>query len=210
MARTGIYALVSGLVVVALLIVSAQFASKEPPPPVLPAGSEGIVIENPPEPVPQFAFYDQDGKKFTEQAFKGKWSLWFFGYTNCPDVCPTSMMVMNQVAKYNDLPDTQFVFTSVDPKRDKPAALKEFVTHFNPKFIGTSGEKAEIDKFVETFGVVYGFEGDTNTDDYVVTHFGAIYIIGPKGVSRAYVLPPHDYKRVLDTYLLVRNHYEKS
>ena len=138
--------------------------------------------------------------------FQGKWSLVFFGYTNCPDVCPTTMSVLEKLKRKTSTPkDTQYVFVSVDPSRDTPKVLKEFVAYFDEDFIGVTGPKAELDKFKETFGVIYDYEGDTASDEYIVNHFAAIYVISPDGKQVGYVLPPHSVEQVSEAYNLMRN-----
>jgi len=183
--------------------------TSEPDPLEVPASIQGLIVDSPATKLPAFKLTDHNGDSFDVSRFKNKWSMVFFGFTNCPDVCPTSLTIMDKVSKKADLPDNmQYVFVSVDPKRDTPDKLKSFVEYFNEKFIGATGPKAEIDKFQEPLGVVYGFEGDTNSEDYNVNHFAAIYIIDPKGRERAYILPPHSEKQVSDAFELVYNYYK--
>lgn len=168
---------------------------------------EGVIVESPPTPLPDFQMTTHEGKPFTKKDYLGKWSIVFFGYANCPDVCPTTLTALNQVAQMPNLPDTQFVFHTVDPKRDTVEKLAGFIEFFNEDFIAVTGPKSEIDKFAEPLGVIYDFEGDTSKDDYIVTHFAAVYIIDPKARLRAYVLPPHNEERVGDVYIKVREYY---
>ena len=198
------------LVVVGLAIMLPSFLNdSEPPLAEIPSDLEGVIIDSPATKLPQFKLVDHNKKAFTNENLKGQWSLVFFGYTNCPDVCPTSLSVMNQVSQKAETPkDTQYVFISVDTQRDTPDQLKGFVTYFNENFIGVSGKKSEIDKFKEPLGVIYDFEGDTNSDEYIVTHFAAVYLIDPNGNERAYVLPPHSVDQVSRAYQIIRKHYD--
>ena len=196
---------VAGLAV----IVPTFFMSSEPEKLQLPDALQGVFIDSPPMPIPEFTLTNHNNQPFTKNNFRGKWSLVFFGFTNCPDVCPTSMSVLNKVSKLQGVPeDTQYVFVSVDGKRDTPEKLKEFVSFFNDKFIGAAGTDAELEKFEEPLGVIYDFEGDTSTDDYNVTHFAAIYIMDPSGNQRAYILPPHSVAQVGEAYKLIYQHYK--
>ncbi len=198
------------LISLLFLIVGVSIAgcSGEPAPLKVPDSLRGLIIDSPATKLPDFMFTDHNGKAFDKSRFKNKWSLVFFGYTNCPDVCPTSLTIMDKVSKRAGLPDNmQYVFVSVDPKRDTPEKLKDFVGHFNAKFIGATGPKAELDKLQEPLGVIYDYDGDTNSDDYVVNHFAAIYIIDPNGRERAYILPPHNEKLVGDAFALVYDYY---
>jgi len=191
------------------IVLPTFFMSSEPTPLKIPPELQGVFVDSPATVLPAFTLTDHNGEKFDNSRFKGKWSLVFFGFTNCPDVCPTSMTVLDKVSQRDEIPaDTQYVFISVDPKRDTPDKLKDFVGFFNEKFIGVSGEKAEIDKFKDPLGVIYDFEGDTSTEDYNVTHFAAIYIIDPQGRERAYVLPPHSVDQVAKAYQLVYEYYK--
>ena len=197
------------LIIAGFAILIGACSKSEPPPLKVPDAIKGLIVDSPPTKLPAFKFVDHNGKVFDNSRFKDKWSMVFFGYTNCPDVCPTSLTVMDKVSKQPGLPENiQYVFVSVDPKRDTPDKLKDFVEYFNAKFIGATGDKSEIDKFQEPLGVIYDFEGDTSSDDYIVTHFAAIYIIDPQGRERAYVLPPHKDTQVGDAFRLVYNYYK--
>ncbi|MDH5257517.1 MAG: SCO family protein [Gammaproteobacteria bacterium] len=198
------------LFVSALLFVNLGCSmNAEPEPLKVPSNLQGLIIDSPATKLPDFKFVDHNNKHFDKTRFENKWSLVFFGYTNCPDVCPTSLSIMDKVSKQSKLPENmQYVFVSVDPKRDTPEKLKGFVEYFNPKFVGATGAKVEIDKFQEPLGVIYDFEGDTNSDDYIVNHFAAIYIIDPKSRERAYILPPHSLKQVGEAFNLVYDYYK--
>lgn len=191
------------------IILPSYLTNHEPAILEIPGDLQGIVIDSPATILPKFKLIDHNQQPFDNNNLKGHWSMVFFGYTNCPDVCPTTMRVMNQISQLPLTPkDTQYVFISIDPKRDTPEQLKKFVTYFNPDFTGVSGDKSEIDKFKDSLGVVYDFEGDVNSEDYIVNHFAAIYLIDPDGNERAYVLPPHSEDQVSRAYQLIRSHYE--
>ncbi|MDH5230327.1 MAG: SCO family protein [Gammaproteobacteria bacterium] len=196
------------IIAVIFLGITWFFIAEEPPILKLPNDWEGIIIESPPTPAPTFTFTQHNGKAFSEKDFLNKWSLIFFGYTNCPDVCPNAMRVFAQMAQDPKLPATEFIFATVDPKRDNTSRIAEFVNFFGKDFIGLTGDKKEIDKFARPFGVIYDYEGDVNSPDYIVTHFAAIYVIDPKARLRAYILPPHNKIRVQEAYELIRNYYE--
>jgi len=191
-----------------LLLIPTFFMGGEPKPPVMPKELVGVFIDSPAVQLPDFTFVDHNEQEFKKENFLGKWSLVFFGYTNCPDVCPTSLSILDKVARDKNTPDdVQYIFASVDPKRDTPKILKEYVDYFNEKFIGVTGESEELNKFKEPLGVIYDYEGDTNSDDYIVNHFAAIYIIDPSGKQRAYILPPHKVSQVGKAFRLIYDHY---
>ncbi len=138
---------------------------------------------------------------------KGSWNLMFFGFTNCPDICPTTLMTMKQVAKRLPQQDIRYLFVSLDPKRDTSEKLKDYMDFYNPEFIALNGDKNEIDKLSQATGVIYDFDGDTSGDDYLVNHYAAILVIDPQARLRAHILPPHSVDKVADAIIKLSNHY---
>jgi len=192
----------------ALILLPTLFLDDEPELPTLPQTLKGVFVDSPSVELPKFSMTDHNGNPVTNSMFIGKWSLVFFGYTSCPDVCPTTMAVMEKLKRDKATPkDTQYIFVSVDPKRDTAEVLKEYVTYFSDDFVGVTGPRKEIDKFKEPLGVVYDYEGDTSSDEYIVNHFAAIYLIDPNGKQRAYILPPHSLQQVSEAYQLIHSHY---
>jgi protein SCO1/2 len=131
--------------------------------------------------LPDFNLIDHSETQFTNNDFKGYWNFIFSGYTNCPDICPNTLSQMTQI--YNQLEPsirrkTQFVFFSVDPKRDTPEHLTKYLDYFHQDFVGISGETAEIDRLIKSLGGIYSL----NTEEgeyYSVDHSGRIFIVGP-------------------------------
>ncbi|MDH5544318.1 MAG: SCO family protein [Gammaproteobacteria bacterium] len=180
----------------------------EPPKLALPEDLKGVIIDSPPADIGEFALSTHKDEIFSRKNLLGKWTVLFPGYTNCPDVCPNSMRVMDQMYKQEGLPEgTQFVFMTVDPLRDTVNVMNDFVYYFNENIIGITGEKAEIDKLTQLLGVIYDYEGDMSTGDYIVNHGASVYFIDPLGRERAYVLPPHDVERVTRAFRLVTDYY---
>jgi protein SCO1/2 len=195
-----------GVMIIAAVGLVLGLMEREPEPLTFP-DMEGVIVESPPTPMPDFKMTDQDGKPFTTADYLGKWSLVFFGYTNCPDFCPTSMVGLQRVSQKENMPETQYVFHTVDPDRDDVATMKDFIEFFGEDFVAVTGDKSEIDKFAAPLGVIYDLENETDKKDYVVNHYGALYIIDPKARLRAYLLPPHEPKRISEVYLKVREYY---
>ncbi len=134
-------------------------------------------------PLPEFKLFHHSGSEFSEQNFQGKWNLIFIGYTHCPDVCPLTLTEIDKI--YSAIPENmqskfQVVLFSVDPKRDTPAHLAEYVSHFNDDFVGITGEKPEIDKLVKSLGGIYAIN-DEDPEYYSVDHSGRIFIVNPQG-----------------------------
>ncbi|MGM0593762.1 MAG: SCO family protein [Pseudomonadota bacterium] len=185
----------------------------EPTPP-LPTALQPVV---PPEirQLEPFALTDIEQETFDLSRLQGKWTLMFFGYTHCPDICPTTLTTLRGVAREleqtpGDSTDTQFVFVSVDPKRDRLDHLKAYVRHFHPDFIAATGDKAEIDRLVRQLGAVYIFDGDTSGENYIVNHSAGIAVIDPQGRWVGRFNPPHEVKRIVDNLRRLRDHFEPN
>lgn len=133
---------------------------------------------------PEFTFADASGKVSANTDFSGKFLLVFFGFTNCPDVCPTTLSEVAQVM--DDLgPEAarvQPLFISVDPDRDRKLGLADFTAAFHPAIIGLAGTEAETRAAAESFKIFYARESDpAGPDGYTMSHSPALYLIGPEG-----------------------------
>lgn len=131
-----------------------------------------------------FTLTDQNGRRVTEKDFLGKYMLAFFGYTYCPDVCPTELQVM--MAALDALgPDgslVQPVFISIDPERDTPEVLKSYVENFGPRLIGLTGTAEEVAATAKAYRVYYAKSDSTpSSTDYLMDHSSIIYLMGPDG-----------------------------
>jgi protein SCO1 len=129
-----------------------------------------------------FALSTADGARVTERTFHGKWLLVYFGYTHCPDVCPTTLSSMALALQgLGPLADkVQPLFITVDPARDKPAMLAEYVKDFDPRFIGLTGDAREIAAAAREFHVYYAVR-QLGNDEYVIDHSSYIYVLDPDG-----------------------------
>jgi protein SCO1/2 len=199
-------------VVIALLVIGAMAAAvwwqRGAQPRLPPAELESVILSEP-RPLEPFTLVDHDGKSLTPEQLKGHWTLLFFGYTHCPDICPTTLAVLKGVAqKLESDPEltasTRTLFVSVDPKRDTPEQLKQYITYFNPAFVAATGSRNEIDNLTMQVGAVYMFEGDTSRDDYIVNHSATILLIDPQGRFYARFNAPHTASGIADTYRRVR------
>jgi protein SCO1/2 len=196
-----------GLTVLLILgLVISLFQAKEPPPLEFDSAM-GVPIISPPVPLPEVSLLNQDGQPFTEQQLKGKWNLLFFGYTNCPDICPTTLQTMSLVADELNRDDLNYIFITVDPKRDTVATMKKYVSYFHPDFKGLTGDKAEIDKLTKALGIIYEYDGDIENNDYIVNHYGAILVVDPQARLRAHILPPHPNQKIIDAVETIIDYY---
>jgi protein SCO1/2 len=138
----------------------------------------------------------------------------FFGYTNCPDVCPTTLKVMQQVwkmlpAKQNEKGHPRLYFVSVDPDRDSLSTLKKYVKYFNPEFTGVTGKLDELDKLTGQIGILYGYEDKNSGTDknYTVNHSAQLILFDPRGRMRAVFSPPHEAKTIAANFQTIRLFY---
>lgn len=161
-----------------------------------------------------FNLLDHNGQTFSPVQLKGQWSFLFFGFTNCPDVCPTALKVMQSVwntlpTKTGDKGHPKLYFVSVDPDRDKPETLKHYVQYFHPEFNGVTGKLDELDKLTNQIGILYGYDEKENDKDieYTVNHSAQIILIDPKGRMRAVISPPHDPKTIAANFQTIRIFY---
>ena len=148
------------------------------------------------------------GTAFTLDSLKGKWSLLFFGYTNCPDVCPTTLQTLTQVDKQisentTDDHQMQVVFVSVDPERDTPERLAQYVPYFNQSFIGVTGKQTEINRLTQQLGILHLRVESNDDQNYLVDHTSSILLFNPSGELRALFSVPHKAKDIADDVLKI-------
>ncbi|WP_298245761.1 SCO family protein [uncultured Bradyrhizobium sp.] len=129
-----------------------------------------------------FQLTDQHGKAVTDKNLKGKPTLIFFGYTHCPDVCPTSLFEISEVlrAMGKDADRVNAIFISVDPERDTPATMKDYLSSFDPHLEGLSGDPAETAKVITSYRV-YAKKVPTKDGDYTMDHTALIYLMDRDG-----------------------------
>lgn len=128
-----------------------------------------------------FILVDQNGKTVTDETYQGSFLLVAFGYTNCPDICPTTLFNMERALDFlgADATKVRPLFISVDPERDTPAHLKEYMSSFGPTFVGLTGPAAHIASVAAKYGIKYAKV--SNSTGYSVDHTAAIFLMGPDG-----------------------------
>jgi len=139
-----------------------------------------------PRALTDFRMETAQGEPFTRADLEGRWSLMFFGFTNCPDVCPDTLAMLSQsmdqlrLMRREELP--QVVFVSVDPERDQGALLADYVRWFDEEFVAVTGAEEQLQALTRQLGIVYYRENpDENTGFYNVDHSAAVMIIDPQG-----------------------------
>jgi protein SCO1/2 len=179
-----------------------------------------FIVLDVPVPLPEFVLTDHNGNRFTPLNFRRKWTFIFFGYTNCPDVCPMALSDLDAVYRSLEERDaltdrkyrtaTQFVFVSVDPDRDPPSHLKEYVSFFNKNFIGVTGPLKVIDAIARPMGVSYRRIPGQDKGDYLIDHSASFLLIDALGRLRAIFQPPHEPEKIADAFITIRRFYGAS
>ena len=154
-----------------------------------------------------FALTDPAGKTRTLADFRGKAVVVFFGYTQCPDVCPTTMSTLAETMKLlgADADRVQVVFITIDPERDTPALLAEYVPAFDKRFIGLSGDAAATERVAKEFKVIYQKQPGPTPSTYTMDHSAGVFMFDPAGRLRLYAghaqtpdLYAHDLRALLN------------
>jgi len=161
----------------------------------------GAVL-SPARKLPDFSLIDAQGRQFGSADLNGHWSLMFFGYTNCPDFCPTTLTTLAAVEKRlradGALVIPQVIFVSVDAKRDTPAQLAKYVPYFDPHFIGlTAADQPSIEAVAKKLGVAVSIQAAAD-GNYTVDHSGAIFVLDPDGRLSAILTGPFTVAALLE------------
>lgn len=145
----------------------------------------GTIIQSP-EPARNFTLTGPGGEQVSLQDFHGQAVLLYFGYTFCPDVCPATLVELAQANKLlgDDAQKAQVIMISVDPDRDTPEKLEEYVTHFDPMFIGITGSEDEVAEVATQFGVFYEKHEGTVATGYLIDHTASVVVIDQDGHLR--------------------------
>ena len=160
-----------------------------------PPSFTGTVLT--PRPAPDFTLTAGDGRAFWLDSERGKAVILFFGYTHCPDVCPTTLAQLRLVVKALPAAEQSRVavlFVTVDPQRDDPATMQRFVRLFDPRFVGLTGSPDRLAPVLRAYHVFHQRLPGKTAAGYLVAHTGAVYLIDPDGdlrVMHSWQDPPH-------------------
>ena len=139
----------------------------------------------------EFTLISHDGQTVTQDDYKGRWQLVFFGFTHCPDICPTTLAYMGSVLDQlgSDASQVAPLFVTVDPERDTPEVLKDYVANFHPRLIGLTGSTAQVAAAADAFKVYHEkLSDEAASEGYVMAHAGHIYLMAPDGRFEAVFL----------------------
>lgn len=161
----------------ALLFIAALFLYQT----LLPPQMNGSAID-PPAPVGDFTLQSGSGPVFLSQ-FQGRYVILYFGYTSCPDVCPTTLAALREALSRLDEKADQFqtIFISVDPQRDTPEYASVYASRFNPAFLGLSGSEAQIEAVAAQFGIFYQINPPDDGGFYTVDHTASVLVLDRDG-----------------------------
>jgi protein SCO1/2 len=188
-------------------VVIGRLSFKPALPPAPPQALElaaGTAL-SPPRPLPGFRLLREDGTAAGRDDFRGRWTLVFFGFTHCPELCPTTLAMLSGLraalaggVAAEQLPGIALV--SADPERDTPPVLAAYLANFGAGFRGYTGDPAAMQAFATALGVPYR-KTPMMGDDYMVDHSVAIMLINPQAEVAALFQPPHDSTRLQADYL---------
>jgi protein SCO1/2 len=201
--RRAIRLTVAGLAAIIALVVIAIFSKFINMKPDLKAqlDEQHTLLFSTPRAVPDVALTRHDGAQFNRDQFIGKWDVVNFGYTYCPDICPTNMadmkVALNQLETLGLDEDVRFWMVSVDPTRDTVEQLQLYVPYFHPDFIGLTGELGQITTLATQLSAVFYQEGEG--EGYTVAHSDNYAIIDPNGHFIALMRPPHRPSHISST-----------
>lgn len=174
--------------------------------------ANGLYVYDEPRPINEFSLIDHNGNEADSSLLQDKWTLIFFGYTYCPDICPLAMATLNQFsgilqAEGDYAADTQVLMVSVDPQRDTAEKLNDYVGFFNDEYIGLTGEYIEIFKFASQLNIAFAYSpGDE--ENYLVSHSGEIALINPNGNFHGFFKVPHDPLSMAANYEVIRSAWD--
>lgn len=168
-----------------------------------------------PEPrvLPEFRLTDHRSEPFTRNDLTGQWDVLFFGYTHCPDICPPTLDMLNRMVEKLEAEGQtapRVVFVSVDPERDTPERIAEYISYFNEDFVGATGSEEQLEGFARSVGVMSSrVEAEESETDYLVDHSGALIVVDPDGHQHAVLSTPltHEMEAMATDFERIRRAY---
>jgi protein SCO1/2 len=159
-----------------------------------------------PAPLPQFSLVDHSGAPFGMESFRGQWSLIFFGFTHCPDICPATLQQLaiarSRVLAEGETEFPNILLISVDPERDTPEIMAEYVGHFGPGVTGVTGSLDELRNLTSALGIYFEKTGEEN-GSYTVDHAAVVLVINRSAEFHALFGAPHDVEHFVSDIPLI-------
>lgn len=211
--KTNIRITVAAVVVLISLVVAA-FVNRMSQPGYMSDSQlqlNGAYVLPKPRIIKPFDLVDHDGQPFTLAQLEGKWTMLFFGFTNCPDVCPATMAIMRQfkqlMADTDAVNDVQVVLLSVDPARDTPAVLKPYVEYFDPEFIGVTGEFLQLQALAQNLNAAF-YKVPGGGENYQIDHTANVVLINPYGHYHGFYKPQLEPAKMKITFRSIHAYFE--
>lgn len=175
---------------------------------------QGLVLLPRPRAVEPFELIDHKAQRFNNDNLKGHWSVLFFGFTNCPDICPVTLSTLARSIEHLADPELasriKVYLVSVDPERDTPDKLNQYVNYFSPDFIGLTGQHKKIARLAGQVGIAFAKVPHDGLDGYTVDHSGQIIIFNPKGHFHAFLKSPHESTQIAWFLKVLITHFERT
>lgn len=197
-----------------IVVVVAGFVHRIQQPRVMTVAEmkvNGLYLLETPRNFGEIQLIDHHGKPFLRERFEGHWTFVFFGFTHCPDICPTTMAFLDEfVAQLEgtEAEDTQVVLVSVDPARDTVEQLAAYVPYFNPDFMGVTGEFLDLHRFATALNTPFR-KVPGQDENYVVDHSANVVLINPRGDYHGFFKAPLDQAKMKVTYRSARLLWER-
>ena len=162
--------------------------------------------------LPAFSLVDQEGSTFDNQRLLGHWTFLNFGYTHCPDVCPTTLALLanmdSRLRSIKQKTPYEIAFVSIDPERDSQQRLAEYVGYFDSSFLGVRGDQGALQQLTRPLGILYQKVPTPNSAmGYVMDHSANIALIDPQGRYYALFSPPYDAESMAQDFKLITQNY---
>ena len=175
-----------------------------------PTGLEATYLPEP-RPLPGFTLVDDAGRGFDRDRLQDHWTLLFFGFTHCPDICPTTLVeltALQEALTAAGLDDAvRVVFVTVDPARDTADRLQAYIRNFNDRFTGVTGELEQIDVLARAVGIAHIRHGEPDSPDYRVDHGSSILLINPGAGLQAVFRAPHRAAGMAEDLITILRHH---
>jgi protein SCO1/2 len=167
-----------------------------------------------PKAISMGAFVDQHESGFTNAELRGKWSIVFFGYTHCPDICPTTMHTLGEVKKNlmaeKSWGNYQVIMVTVDPARDRPSHLRDYVSFFDSEFTGISSNLKTTTEFAKQLGILFVAQAANDNGAYEVDHSTALILLNPAGKMAGLISAPHTISDISHDLIALADYYSED
>lgn len=161
-------------------------------------------------PLPNFELKGSDGQPVTPETLKGSWTWVFYGFTYCPDVCPGTLTALKDTLPEIEGEKPQVLFISLDPERDTPEKLTEYLEWFSPSFKGATGSVAELSKAAKAMGIAWQKVPTKDPKNYMIDHTSWVILLNPSAQIQAWFAPPHLPLEMASDFSVIRDQHQPA